>query len=87
LSRLDIINLPTIEQIPQYKERVVGRGYDNNNLTVACEIATKDKYRFIQYNDFERHKEIDEVARIYEFIRFLRNEFDMQKIDEAWYGK
>lgn len=87
LQRLNITNLPTIELISQYRERVDGLGYDNNNLTVACEIATKDTYRFIQYNNFERHKDIDEVAKIYEFIRFLRSEFNMREIDEAWYGK
>jgi len=87
LNRLDIVNLPTIEQIPQYNKAENGWGYDNNYMTVACEIATKNKYRFIQYNDFEKHKDIDEVARMYEFIRFLRSEFDMQEIHEGWYGK
>ncbi len=87
LNRLNIIDLPTIEQIPLYKESVTGRGYDNNYLTVACEIATEKKYRFIQYNNFEKHKNINEVSRMYEFIRFIRTEFNMQKIDEAWYGE
>jgi len=87
LNTLNITNLPTIEHIPVYRERVSGLGYDNNYMTVAYEIATKDKYRFIQYNNFEKHKEINEVFRMYEFIRFLRSEFNMAEIDENWYGE
>lgn len=87
LNRLKVKDLPTIEHIPQYRKRVTGYGYDNNYMTVACEIATKDKYRFIQYNNFEKYKDIFEVAWMYEFIRFLRSEFDMEEIDDAWYGE
>ena len=79
--------IPTIEHIPQYRKRVTGYGYDNNYMTVACEIAIKDKYRFIQYNNFEEHKDIFEVGWMYEFIRFLRSEFDMEEINDAWYGE
>lgn len=87
LRHLDIVNLPTIEHIPFYRAQVDGLGYDNNFLTVACEIATKEKYRFIQYNNFEKHKNISQVKQMYDFIRFLRNEFKMSEIDEGWYGE
>lgn len=86
LNRLDIVNLPTIEDIPLYIDRGGRENYGNDYLVVVCEIATKDKYRFIQYNDFEKHKDIDEVNRMFRFIRFLRSEFKMVDISDEWYG-
>lgn len=88
MNHLDIANLPTIEDIPKYKELAGGiYDYGNNFLTVACEIATKDKYRFIQYNNFEKYKEIEEVGNMYDFIRLLRSEFYMREITDEWYGE
>ena len=87
LRHLKIVDLPTIEHIPFYRSQVTGLGYDNNYMTVACEIATKDKYRFIQYNNFEEHKNISQVKQMYDFVRFLRTELGMTEIDKGWYGE
>ena len=75
LKSLQIAKLPTIENIPKYKE-VNGENnldYDNTLLTVSVEVATKTEYRFYQYNNFKKYKYIDEVARLYRFELFQEN--------------
>lgn len=87
IYRVDLKSIPTMENIPLYKERTGGYDFDNDLLTVSCEIATKDTYRFIDYNNFDKYKDIFQVGQMYEFIRNLRDEFYMHNIDDGWYGK
>lgn len=44
--------LPTDDQIPGYYDNY--SGYGNNNMTFSFEYATKESYRFYQYNDIYR---------------------------------
>lgn len=44
--------LPTDDQIPEYYDKYTG--YGNNNMTFSFEYATKESYRFYQYNDIYR---------------------------------
>jgi hypothetical protein len=76
-----------MEFIPKYIE-INGNDYDYGNslLTVSVEVSTKNEYRFFQYNNFEKHKYIDEVNRMYRFILFLREQLGLREIDESWYG-
>jgi hypothetical protein len=87
LSILQITKLPTIEVIPKYIERNPkdDPDYDNTLLTVSVEVATKNKYRFFQYNNFRKYKDIDEVNRMYLFELFQRNQLGLRENDEGWY--
>lgn len=86
INELNILNLPTIESLSDYKfQNNNQRDYNNSSLTVAVEISTKLKYRFYQYNNFEKYKSIEEVSNLYTFIKLLRLELNMYKIDENWY--
>lgn len=89
MDSLNITQLPTIEFIPEYIQRNQGqaRDYGNNFMTVAVEIATPEKYRFIQYNNFFKYKDIKEVNQMYLFIQYLREQFDMGEIDKGWFGE
>lgn len=86
LNYCDIIETPTIEEIPRYKElNGNNRDYGNKSMTVSVEVSKKDSYRFYQYNNFEKYKEIDEVKKLYSFIKYIRDDFHLQKIDPSWY--
>ena len=87
LNILQITKLPTIEVIPKYKERNPQNDpdYDNTLLTVSVEVATKNEYRFFQYNNFKKYKDIDEVNRMYLFELFQRNQLGLRENDEGWY--
>jgi len=87
LANLKITQLPTIEAIPKYIEinGVNKYDYGNNLLTVSVEVATKKDYRFFQYNNFEKYKNIDEVNRIYRFELFMRKELGLRENDKDWY--
>jgi hypothetical protein len=87
LKLLQITKLPTIENIPKYKE-VNGENnldYDNTLLTVSVELATKNEYRFYQYNNFKKYKYIDEVAKLYRFELFQRKQLGLRENDDGWY--
>ena len=88
LNTYEITKLPTIESLKIYKSFNRNRGgidYKNTRLTVSVEVATKNEYKFIQYNGFEFYKVIDEVNNMYSFIKYLRNDFHMVEIDPKWY--
>ncbi|MFN8133927.1 MAG: hypothetical protein U0Z17_01375 [Bacteroidales bacterium] len=54
-------------------------------MTVSVEVVKKDLYRFYQYNNFEKYKEIDEVGKFYSFIKYIREDLKLQQIDPEWY--
>ncbi len=87
LIKLEITKLPTIEKIPKYIEINGKDNYDygNNLLTVSVEVATKNEYRFFQYNNFKKYKNIDEVNRMYRFEQFQRTQLGLRQNDEEWY--
>lgn len=87
LNKLNITKLPTIEVIPKYMEKNEKNGYDYDNvlLTVSVEVATKNNYRFFQYNNFKKYKDIDEVNNMYLFELFQRKELGLRENDNDWY--
>ena len=86
INELNILNLPTIENLTTYKiQNNNQRDYNNTSLTVSVEISSKSNYRFYQYNNFEKYKSIKEVNDLYTFIKLLRTELAMSSIDENWY--
>jgi hypothetical protein len=87
LNLLQITNLPSLEFVPEYI-KINGKDnydYDNNRMTVSIEVATQNKYRFFQYNSFEKYKNIDEVNRLYKFLVFQRKQLELKEVDESWY--
>lgn len=89
IESYQITKLPTIENIPEYNLRnKESNGYDykNNYMTVAIEVSTPTKYRFIQYNNFIKYQDIKEVGEMYSFIQYLRKNFYMNEVDPQWYG-
>lgn len=87
LNTFQITKLPTIEVIPKYIEKngINNYDYDNTLLTVSVEVATKSEYRFFQYNNFKKYKDINEVNRMYLFELFQRKQLGLRENDEAWY--
>lgn len=87
LDKLKITKLPTIETIPKYIEINKKNNYDyeNNLLTVSVEVATKNEYRFFQYNNFKKYKDIEEVNKMYLFELFQRKQLGLRENDEGWY--
>jgi len=87
LNDLQITKLPTIESIPKYIA-INGKNkydYGNSLLTVSVEVATKNEYRFFQYNNFKKYKDIDEVNRMYRFELFQRLQLGLRENDDGWY--
>jgi hypothetical protein len=87
LTAFQITKLPTIEVLPKYIERNSKNNpdYDNTLLTVSVEVATKSGYRFFQYNNFSKYKDIDEVNKMYRFEQFQRKQLGLRENDEGWY--
>lgn len=86
LNYCKISELLTIEDIPSYILLTNdGLDYNNTSMTVSVEVGKKDSYRFYQYNNFEKYKEIDEVGKFYSFIKYIREDFNLQQIDPEWY--
>ncbi len=87
LNKFQITKLPTIEVIPKYMERNPKNDpdYGNNLLTISVEVATKSEYRFFQYNNFKKYKDIDEVNNLYLFDLFQRKQFGLKEIEDSWY--
>ena len=85
-QKSDITSLPTIERIPRYIA-LTGDGVDcaNSSMTVSVEVSQKDTYRFYQYNNFEKYKLIEEVNKMYGFIKFIRTDLNLMRIDSEWY--
>lgn len=85
---LGITKLPTQEFLPEYIEINKGeRDYGNTFMTVCVEVSTKNEYRFFQYNNFEKYKNIDEVNRLYRFLLFFREQMGLRENDKGWYGE
>jgi hypothetical protein len=87
LKALNILNLPTIEALPKYIQAngEDKRDYENNKLTIAVEVSTKNQYRFFQYNNFQKYLSIDEVNKMYRFESFVREQFGLWKNESEWY--
>lgn len=87
LNIYQITKLPTIEVIPKYIEKNGKDNYDYDNtlMTISIEVATKNEYRFFQYNNFKKYKDIDEVNRMYLFELFQRKQLGLRENDEGWY--
>ncbi len=85
-QKSDITTLPTIERIPSYIS-LTGNGVDyaNSSMTVSVEVSQKDTYRFYQYNNLEKYRLIEEVNKIYGFVKFIRTDLNLMRIDPNWY--
>lgn len=83
---LKINELPTMENLSEFQEPSSQNDlFNNTSLTVSTEVATLTKYRFFEYNNFEKYESIDEVNKIFSFIKYIRDEFYMFPIDTNWY--
>ena len=88
IQQLGITKLPTQEFLPEYIEINKGElDYGNTFMTICVEVSTKKEYRFFQYNNFEKYKNIDEVNRLYRFLLFFRKEMGLRENDKGWYGE
>ncbi len=74
LSKLKIATLPTDESIPGYY--TTQRGYARHTPTISFEYATKDIYRFYQYNDITRiPDEFWQPRHVIAILELLEHEF------------
>lgn len=74
LDRLKISELPTDDLIPGYYSENLG--YGNNSPTFSFEYATKDLYRFYQYNDIYRVADkFWQPKNVIKILDLLENEF------------
>ena len=86
LVDLRIIDLPTISDLKEFKDSVILDDlFNNTSLTVITEIATDSKYRYFEYNNFDKYQDIEEVNRMYTFIKYIREDLYMFPIDTNWY--
>ncbi len=81
LFQLKFDILPTDDAIPDYYND--GIGYNNNLPTFSFEFATKDKYRFYQYNDFVRKSEkFWQAGHVLKILDLLNDEFNWFTVTE-----
>jgi hypothetical protein len=86
LMDLKIIELPTISDIKVFQDSVMLDDlFNNTSLTVVTEISTDSYYRYFEYNNFDKYQNIDEVSRMYQFIKYIRENLYMYPIDSNWY--
>jgi len=86
LMDLKIIELPTISDLKEFKDSVMLEElFNNTSLTVVTEISTESNYRYFEYNNFDKYRNIDEVDRMYSFIKYIREDLYMFPIDTNWY--
>jgi len=86
IFNLRIKELPTISDLEEFQDPVMRDDlFNNTSLTVVTEVATVSNYRYFEYNNFEKYQSINEVNRMFTFIKYLRENLFMSKIDENWY--
>ena len=74
LYRLKFDILPTDEVIPNYYKD--NSGYSNNSPTFSFEYATKNQYRFYQYNNAERKSnEFWQAQNVLKILELLDDEY------------
>lgn len=86
LFDLRINELPTISTLKEFQNpTMLNDLFNNTSLTVITEVATNSSYRCFEYNNFDKYQYIDEVNRMYLFIKYLRENLYMFQIDTNWY--
>ena len=86
INDLRITELITVDQLSEFQDSTLKNDlFNGTSLTVLIEIATLSDYRFFEYTNFEKYKYIDEVNRMFTFIKLIREELYMYPIDTNWY--
>jgi hypothetical protein len=81
LYQLKFNILPTDEVIPNYYKN--NSGYNNNLPTFSFEYATKNQYRFYQYNNAERKSsEFWQAENVLKILELLDDEFTWNDLIE-----
>ncbi len=77
-------SLPTDEQIPEYYRK--GKAYNNNSATYSFEFASKNLYRFYQYNDLQRASQhFWQPKNVLAILRLLDQEFNWTALEKEYF--